>query len=436
MFKRTLKLPVILSWAVLALLAIMPVWLFIAVWLGSLTDSYEIIRAVPSLMILIIAVASFGFAIIKRKNILTSFLKDKINIMILLFGLIIISLIWLGDATWRAKLAGVAMDSRFLLAFLSARLLALLEPQLWRSILKSLPKYLMIIGAILASLGLMQVLFLPKEFLTAFGYSLDGIAPYVSIDHGNTLRAFATMAGPNNYANYLLITLIATVFLICRSKSKVRLLYFLAALLIAAGLIASSSRAAWIAAIVALVTYLALSFKFSRRSIAILAGSVVFLAGLGTLLLQIPAFRENVLHIRSDRDTSVVTSNDAHVDALADGVNQVVEEPLGCGTGCAGPASYYSIEAIISENYYLQIAQEYGILGGLLFIAIFVSILLRLKKQGNTNDFAIVWLAAGLGLAVAALFAHTFADEAVAISWFTIAGSLIGIGKSSSVKKY
>ena len=407
----------------------MPAWVFIAVWKGHLVGHYEIWRALPSVVVFGVAIVAIISALLWQRQLLATFMRDKITLLLLLFGLVMLLSVVFGEATWRAKLAGLAMDGRFLLAFLTARWLALVEPKLWRSFLDFVPKFLVVTGVSLSVLGLIQVTLLPKEFLTMFGYSLDSVAPYVSIDHGETLRAFATMAGPNNYANYLMITLFATVFMMSRGKGKWLKFSMIAVPIIVAGLVVSSSRAAWLATTFALAMYFFLNHKISRKAMAGSVVGVIAVGLVGLALFEVPAFRENILHIRDDRDSSVVTSNDAHVDALTDGIDQVIEEPLGCGVGCAGPASYYSIRGIISENYYLQIAQEYGFVGIVLFTWILTLILLRLR-QSRKNHFAQVWLATGIGLMVAALFAHTFADESVALTWFMVAGGLIGVSKT------
>lgn len=423
------KLPRILSWTLLGILCVMPVWVFVAVWMGHLVGHYDIWRALPSIIIFAVAIVAVTSALIWQRQLLVKFLRDKITLLILIFGLMILISVVIGEATWRAKLAGLAMDGRFLLAFLASRWLALTEPKLWRSFLDFVPKFLMVTGVALSVLGLVQITLMPKEFLTMFGYSLDGVAPYVSIDHGETLRAFATMAGPNNYANYLMITFLAAVFMVGRGNGKWRRFAMLSLPVIAVGLVASSSRAAWLATVLSVVMYFVLNYKISRK---VVIGSVAGIAAVGLIglaLFEIPLFRENILHIRDGRNSSIVTSNDAHLDALTDGVDQIIDEPLGCGVGCAGPASYYSVQGIVSENYYLQIAQEYGLIGVILFVWMLSLIFIRLRRD-RTNHLAQVWLAAGIGLAFAALLAHTFTDESVALTWFIVAGGLIGVSKT------
>jgi hypothetical protein len=139
----------------------------------------------------------------------------------------------------------------------------------------------------------------------------------------------------------------------------------------------------------------------------------------------------NILHLRDDRDTTVVTSNDAHVDATLTAVNRVIEQPLGCGAGCAGPASYYDDQpADISENYYLQIAEEYGLAGLIVWLAALLFILNGLRKQ--SNRLAQLWLAAGLGYLAIGLLLHVFADEPLVIVWFSVAGLLVGLSHKNA----
>lgn len=431
MQKVTIDAPRVLSWILAGLFFVMPIWLFVAVWLGSLIGGYEIWRSLPVGLILAISFAAGFYLYKKDRKLLKRFLTDKINLLIIVFGLIIILSFWLSDVAGRAKLAGLAMDGRFFLAFLAARALALLDPKFGRAFLKFIPKFLVIAGVILAILGIAQVTFLPRDFLMHFGYNISGVAPYVTIDHGESLRAFAMLAGPNNYANYLLLTLFAAVFLIRQNRGKMRVLFAAASFIIICGLIASSSRAAWLAGIFGLAVYFFMNVKISKKLVFGGLIGLISAAILGLVLFEIPTFRENILHIRADRDSSLETSNDAHLDALVDGLDQLSDEPLGCGVGCAGPASYYAQKSVISENYYLQLAQEYSVVGAALFVAIFALISARLVRKSDPKfaDLAQIWFAAGLALGFAALFAHTFTDEAVSLTWFIAAGGLLGAAK-------
>ncbi len=411
------------SWIAVGLLSVLPVWLFAAVWLGDTLGGYEVWRAVPSVLFAALTLAVFLYSLWKHPSELKHFFIDKINWAIFALGLIVAITVLTGQATWHAKAVGLVMDGRYLLAFLTFRMLIRIDGQFWRTVLGELPRILTFVGVALAVIGVIQVTLLPREFLTVFGYSIGGVAPYVSIDQGENLRAFATLAGPNNYANYLLITFFAALFMVRKSAGKGRLFYVLATSLISVGLVASSSRAAWLAAAVALAVFFLLNVKISKKVIVAGLASLAVLAGLFLVLLEVPIFRENILHIREDRNSSHETSNDAHLSALIDGVDRVASKPLGCGVGCSGPASYYSDEAIISENYYLQMAQQYGIVGGLLFILVVGLILFRLVE---ISEIGRLWFVVGIGLCFAALFAHTFTDEAVAVTWFAVAGAIAG----------
>ena len=421
----------ILSWVGIAALLALPIWLFVSVWFAKLFGGYEIWRAATSVLIAALTLTIFGYTLWKYPTEIKLFIRDKINWAVFALGLIMVITILTGDATWHAKAVGLVMDGRYLLAFLAFRLLVRIDSQFWHKTLEKLPRILTIIGVILAIAGLVQVTLIPRDFLTIFGYSFDGVAPYVSIDQGENLRAFATLAGPNNFANYLLITLFAALFMAWKSKGRSKVVYTSSAFVIILGLMASSSRAAFLAAAVSLVVLILSSVKISKKVIIYGLTSMAVIAGLFIVLLEVPIFRENILHIRDDRNGSHETSNDAHLSAFVDGVDQVISNPIGCGVGCSGPASYYSKKSIISENYYLQMAQQYSIVGALLFIFIMVLVLGRLAAAGKVGK---LWFIVGIGLCFAALFAHTFTDEAVSVTWFAIAGSIIGIFNNSSVR--
>jgi O-antigen ligase len=180
---------------------------------------------------------------------------------------------------------------------------------------------------------------------------------------------------------------------------------------------------------VAVLTFLVLvsTAKTWRRprTWLFIGGGLLFIGGGLALAFSHPLVRLNLLHQRDVRDQLVITSNDAHLTATAAGLQQIIDQPFGCGAGCAGTASFYNDQVLISENYYLQIGQEYGLAGLILWLIIMyyiVSTLWRNRRDGMTA----VWLSALAGYLIIGLFLHVFNDEPLVILWFMIAGVLYG----------
>lgn len=428
------KVPRLISWILVGVLLLMPIWPFVSTWVGSL-GGLEFWKSLPTIILVFTAILAVIFLVFDRK-LLRKIVRDRLIILIIIFAGVVLVSSPLTDASARAKLVGLAMDLRYLLAFVLAFIAVKADPHFWHEILRKLPNFAIAIGVGLSIVGLIQVLLLPADFLAHFGYGAGTIAPSVSIDNTDVLRAFATLRGPNDFAAFLIIPLIFAILRFMKTKSG---WYLAAGLIISVGIFASSSRSAWLGAVVAVLVMLAFqmpaklwsSRKFWVSVAAVFAGLII----IGFALLQVPYVRLNVLHIDENRDSAIITSNDAHVDASLDAIDRVVNDPLGCGVGCAGPASFYGESPRIAENYYLQIAEQYGVIGVLLWAAIFATILYKLWKV--KSDEARVWLAAAIGFAIIGLFLHVFADEPLAITWFLLAGMLIGgvkNGKSTNKK--
>jgi hypothetical protein len=100
----------------------------------------------------------------------------------------------------------------------------------------------------------------------------------------------------------------------------------------------------------------------------------------------------------------------------------IVQNPFGSGPGSAGPASFYNSNAqpIISESYFVQLGQEVGVLGLLLFLLICGYTAKMLYRQKDAT--AQVLLASFAGLSVISIFLHGWADDPTAMTWWGLAG--------------
>jgi hypothetical protein len=175
------------------------------------------------------------------------------------------------------------------------------------------------------------------------------------------------------------------------------------------------------------------SKKLSKN---ILLPSLAALVVAGTALLysatMIPTLRQAVFH-SSPGDASLTEgSTDQHVTATLQGADRVVREPLGCGVGCAGPASYYGDAPRISENYFVQIAEEVGVLGLFLFLVIVGLIAYQLYSATQLRPLSRALFAALCGYVVIGLFLHVWSDDPLSITWWMLAGAVIGYNESEA----
>ncbi len=324
--------------------------------------------------------------------------------------------------------AGLLMNLRFVAIFLLAMLVAASGDRWVEKVKKWLEPWLFVTTIFLAVLAIAQVTVIPKEFLAQFGYDKNTtIAPYISVDNTDALRAFATMRGPNTLGSYLILPLMLAALAMWREPRN--LLAGLALGLGSVAMVMTSSRSAWLGVSVALAVLVVLSEPFKK----LLTGTlwlIIPLVSLGFIFLwvaaNVPALRLAVFH-SSNGDLSLTEGSiDKHWQATVKGATDAWQHPLGQGIGVSGPASFYNTNdtARIPENYFVQLAQEVGIVGLGLFLAICSMIaykLWQLRKQAWPR----VLLASFIGLGVVNLFLHGWSDDPTAMTWWAIAGLFV-----------
>lgn len=331
--------------------------------------------------------------------------------------------------------AGLAMNFRYLLAGIVAYSLFCFGrmPTHW---LRHGRIYVMVAGVTLAVLGVVQALALPADFLAHFGYDKKlTIAPYATVDNNiHLLRAFATLRGPNDFGAFLILPLL---FVLAAFRRRTLVAGLSAAVMVWA-LILSGSRSAWLGAVAALATagVFAIGKRLSRKRVlwtGVAAGMVlVLLIGAAT---TVPTLRTALFHSSAGDSSLTEGSTDNHVTATASGLRRVVNHPLGCGVGCAGPASYYGTSPKISENYFVQIAEETGVIGVVLFVAFVGMIGVKLYSARYETMMARLLLAALIGYGVIGLLLHVWADDPLTITWWALAGAVLGYNERQSWKK-
>jgi hypothetical protein len=127
----------------------------------------------------------------------------------------------------------------------------------------------------------------------------------------------------------------------------------------------------------------------------------------------------------SSESTSSVSSNSAHTSALENAAKDILHQPLGGGPGTAGPASLRNNHpARIAENYFLQIGQEAGVLGIVLFIAINILVGVELWKA-RSQMLPRILLVSLAGLTFINLVSHAWTDDTISYLWWGLAGIAI-----------
>lgn len=417
------KLIQVISACFFAILALLPFHAFLTTWGGTKIGPLLLWKSWKEILLLLLLPLVIWF-LWRRQDLLRAIWSRTVNKLI--FAYIALHLLWalLFTQEPQAELGGLMFNLRFLAVFLLAQFIVLARPTLLKKIEPWLTPALLAVTVLIALLAVVQVTVLPANFLENFGYNRqDSIAPFILLDDNqDALRAFATLRGPNAFGAYLLLPIGLAALLLVKGRRN-----FLTIVALGLGLIAlilSGSRSTWLGA-VAMAVMLAFMLipkknlitvaKITLPIVVILTALVIWLAAL------VPSLRLVIFHSSPGDPSLIEGSSEAHLQATAAGIEQVVANPLGSGVGSAGPASFYNTAPNLAENYFVQIAQEVGLFGLAIFVAINVLILKHLWRARD-QVWPSVLLASFAGLTVVNLFLHGWADDPTSMTWWALAG--------------
>jgi hypothetical protein len=415
------NLAVKLSWLVTAILLLLPFHAFLSVWLSSWLGHYTLLRLWKEFLLVPIVLGSI-FILLKDRLLLKKFGSLWLVRLIAAYSLLlVICALWAWhnhSVTPKAMWYGLLVDLRFLVFFLAVWAIA--AKSNWLD--KRWPQILFGPAILVAAIAILQYLVLPYDFLKHFGYGDSTIYPYETINHNlHHLRVMSTLRGANPLGAYLLIPICVWALALTEKRGRRGKVVVGAGLLLA--LLFSFSRGAWIgaAAGLAIIAGLAIKSSVARRRAGQAVVALVILASLAGLLLRNNlTFQNAILH--TDRASKAAqSSNQGHTAAFKLSAKDIIRQPLGRGVGTAGPQSVYNDQpARIAENYYLQIGQEAGVLGMVLFIAICVAAG-RMLLAGRTDPLALALFAALIGLSLVNLLSHAWSDDTLAYIFWGVA---------------
>lgn len=414
----------ILFACLVVILVLLPVHAFLSTWLGVQIGPLLVWKSWKEILLLMLVpiVISYGFL---RPDLVKVICARTINKLVLAFALLNVFLALVTDkVSTDATLAGLSMNLRFFAMFLLAQIVVS-SGYVWVERAKNMiPRWLFLVTIFLSVFAILQVTVLPKDFLAAFGYDKNlTIAPYIVVDDDpDALRAFATMRGPNTLAAYLLIPLAFAGYYVFRRKDLI--LSGSALILGIVALVLTGSRSAWLAAITMFIVgtlFLLPTAKLKLLAKRLALPILLILAMFVCASVNVPALRLAVFHSSPSDPYLFEGSTENHWQAAMAGVQSIMQNPIGYGPGYAGPASYYNNDnSIIAENYFVQIGQEVGLVGLVLFLAICVVTVKRLFKYNAVNARLLV--ASFAGLTLMCVFQHTWADDPTSMTWWALAG--------------
>lgn len=405
-------------------LVLLPLHAFLSTWGGTAIGPLLVWKSWKELLLVALVPLVVAY-LVARSDVFKVLWSRWVNRLILAYVVLHAVWAWLSPANADAIFAGLAFSLRFLAVFVLAQLVVASGAPVVHKLKKIVAPWLLIATIAVSAFAIVQVVFLPADFLAQFGYNKDTtIAPFVLIDDNpDALRAFATMRGPNELGSYLILPLLLALSLVIKERRNV-----LAGAALGLGVVAlalTGSRSAWLGAVVALGT-LALLWLPPARLKKWLAWGVVPALIVGAvglwMAVNVPAVRLAVFHSSPDDPHLLEGSSEKHWEASYNGAVDAINHPLGQGVGTAGPASFYGdATPKIAENYYIQVAQEVGVAGLLLFLAINIALAFRLWRQRN-ELWSKLLLASFAGLSVINIFLHGWADDPTAMTWWLVAG--------------
>lgn len=326
-----------------------------------------------------------------------------------------------------ATAAGLAIDLRYVLFFALVYVLIRVRPDYRIKMMVTAA-----IGAMIVVLFGVAQLFLPADVLKHIGYSVNTIAPYLTVDENHDfIRINSTLRGPNPLGAYIVIVLAMCASVLClqmkRFKSSARIWTFAA---MVAGSLAvlwvTYSRSALVAAVIAVAVVMAIGLATRIPRWLWISVGVVALVLTGGLYAarDVPFVSTVILHEDPDEGGSV-NSNDGHISSLVNSSERISQQPFGVGVGSTGSASLYGDKDMIIENQYLFIAHEAGWLGIGLFLALFYLIMQRVWQK-RRDYLGLAVFGSGIGLAAIGLLLPVWADDTVSIVWWGLAAIVCG----------
>ncbi len=419
----------------MSILVLVPFHALFTTWLGVEFGYIDVFRIWKEILITMVAV--LAAVVLVRRQHTRAFFRDRIIYLILAYALLHVLLGgWAfarGQVSAEALLFALVVNLRLFAFFALAWFVGLLVPRL-----RALRYKLLLVPAVIViGFGLLQLLVLPHDFLTHFGYGPDTITAVYTVDNKlEYQRLQSTLRGPNPLGAYLMVILAAvTALWLARdtylSKAKLSLTAVTGAIV----LIFTYSRSAWLGTIAALALLVFWSLKNAQAKRALLAGGVVllvFAAGVVWLMRDNDVLQNALFHT-DEHSSSAASSNAERAENVSRGVREVVAEPLGRGPGTAGPASFRNTAqpARLAENYFLQLGQEVGVVGLGLFVAISILVAQRLWQLRH-DTIARMLVASLAGITLVNILSHAWTDDTLAMLWWGLAGITLATLKTKT----
>lgn len=268
-----------------------------------------------------------------------------------------------------------------------------------------------------------QVIQYKIEILGLRPAQLTDVRVYGVVGGHEVVRASSVFGSPIPLGHYMLLPFAVALERMLRGRTR-----GMTALAVAFGtaILVTQTRSALVGAVVVLAATMRRS---PGRSPAQRTRFTVILAGVA--IVSAPFVVAAGLTSRFDDKAS----NTQHQQAFTSALESVVERPMGTGIGTtAGVGQRFRTSRVIAENYYLQVAQEVGVIGGVIFLSLVVTVNRRLRRaRDETGDATVAAIRSGvLGICTAAVFLHSFDNQTVSWLTFGLSGMALGVVSPAS----
>jgi hypothetical protein len=409
---------------ILIILLLLPFHEFLTTWLASNFGHINLFRVWKEIVLVLISPIVIYLACADKK-LKKWLIKDRLILLILLFSVVAILLGAVGYyhkvVNLSALAAGMVIDLRFFLIFLMTLVLTH-----YTNFFKKYWKQILIYPALLVILFGIAQLFLPQDFLRHFGYGPSTIPAFQTIDQQLRFhRIQSTLRGANPLGAYLILITPILIFFYTR-KFLVRVI---SSVLSLTALFFTYSRSAYVglALTIGIIIYYLLfdKHKFNagqkKAVYYFCSGIILLVVALSLMLRNNPTF-DNVFFHTSKNSQSATSSNTVRFSDLRTNSENFIKHPLGQGVGIAGPASTHNNHpAKIAENFFVQIGQETGVLGLVVFLSINIIVGYRLFLS-REDQLSLLLFASLIGISLVNMVSHAWADDTLSLIWWAFAG--------------
>lgn len=408
-----------LALIVAVIMMLLPFHAFFTTWLGSAFGHIDVFRVWKETIIAILGVGCLVLIYLDaqlRKKVLSNFILQAIFSYVLYSVLRALYGYASGSVNLEATLYGIIVNLRYPVFFAVVWVICHQTDFLKRT----WQQIVLIPGAIVVGFGLLQQFLLPKDFLSHFGYSPETIPAYQAVDQKpNYVRIQSTLRGANPLGAYLVFFM---TFITTRLVSVRNWLNIVLAITTIITLFFTYSRSAWLGLFVSLgVICILLKPRLWKKALVVLAAALIVGSSLVYAMRDNDTIQNIVFH-SDETSRSATSSNEVRYSALSSNVKDVITHPLGTGVGSAGPASFRNDQpARIAENYFIQIGQEVGIIGLLLYIVMSLAVAKGLWVR-RKDTLAAVLFASLIGITVINMISHAWTDDTLSLLWWGLAG--------------